>query len=247
MKNKFSIFVFYIFVILLWYLIAGLAGREIFPPPHRVIYVMLEGSIKGDLLLSSLLSLLRATFGFLVSGFLGLAVGMLLSQIRIFENLAESFLHTFQIVPNIVWVPVALVWFGASEWAIFFVLFIVGFLSVASYTLRAFRNVPKIFIDAARNMGEKGFGLYRNIKIPASVPTIIAGFKLAWIFVWRSLITAELIYASRGIGLVLNKAKDARNVEAMFAVILIIFLFGLLTEFLFGRLEHKISRRYGTT
>lgn len=244
-NDRLLIFLFYAGVIFFWYLLSWSVGKQNLPPPHSVLQSVFDGLIHKDFFLSSLSSFLRAIFGFLLSAGAGIACGVMLSQLEALAKVTEKFFHTLQILPNIVWVPVAFVWFGPSELSIFLILFVVGFLSVASHTLYGLRNVPKNLIDAALTMGEKGLGLYTHIKIPASIPAILIGFKLGWIFVWRSLITAELVYATKGVGLLLNRSKDAKNIEEMFAVIVIIFVFGLLTEFLFGKIESNFRKRYG--
>src|SRR5688500_2665212 len=132
-----------------------------------------------------------------------------------------------QALPSICWLPLALLWFGLSERAIFFVVLMGSVLSIATATEAGVRSVPPVYVRAARSMGARGFTLYRTVVFPAALPQILTGAKLGWSFAWRSLMAAELLYVSGGLGQMLTMARELHDMALVMAVMVVIVALGL--------------------
>src|SRR5699024_12427307 len=109
-----------------------------------------------------------------------------------YETLGTMIL-ALQSVPSIVWVSLAIIWFGFGETAIIFVVVIGGTFVMTMNIRTGVQNVSPVFINAAKTMGSKGTDLFLKVVIPASVPYAVTGVRLAWAFSWRALMASELL------------------------------------------------------
>ena len=95
-------------------------------------------------------------------------------------------------------------------------------------------------------MGAKGFNLYWNVIIPASLPSIVSGLKQGWSFAWRALMAGEMISATKGLGQVLMVGRDLADISQVMAVMLVIVVLGVgVDKLIFGRIEINIRERWG--
>jgi NitT/TauT family transport system permease protein len=110
----------------------------------------------------------------------------------------------------------------------------------------AFANVPPIYTRAARNMGASGFSLLLRVRVPSATPNLILASKVAWSFAWRSLLSAEIVFATVGIGFLLNQGRDFNDVSQVMATMVLAIVVGMAFErLLFAQLEVRVRRRWG--
>jgi len=108
--------------------------------------------------------------------------------------------------------------------------------------------MPKIYSMAGRNLGASGFQLFWYVLLPASLPFIVSGLKQGWAFAWRSLITAEMLYLSLGLGQILMMGRDLNDMSAVIAVMILIIAIGYVVDGLvFKSMESRLQRRWGLT
>jgi NitT/TauT family transport system permease protein len=110
------------------------------------------------------------------------------------------------------------------------------------------KQMPKIYAMAGRNLGARGFKLFWNVLLPASLPFIVSGLKQGWAFAWRSLITAEMLYLSLGLGQVLMMGRDLNDMSQVLAVMLLIIALGYVVDgLIFKGMERRLQHRWGLT
>jgi len=107
-----------------------------------------------------------------------------------------------------------------------FVVIMGSLLSVTLAMEDGRKQMPKIYGMAGRNLGATGFQLFWHVLLPASLPFIVSGLKQGWAFAWRSLITAEMLYLSLGLGQVLMMGRDLNDMSAVIAVMILIIAIG---------------------
>jgi NitT/TauT family transport system permease protein len=157
-------------------------------------------------------------------------------------------LVSLQSLPSICWWPLALLWFGLSQNAILFVVIMGSLLSVTLAMEDGRKQMPKIFSMAGRNLGARGFQLFWYVLLPASLPFIVSGLKQGWAFAWRSLITAEMLYMSLGLGQVLMMGRDFSNMSAVIAVMILIIAIGYIVDgLIFRSMERHLQNKWGLT
>ena len=148
------------------------------------------------------------------------------------------------------WVPLALLWFGQTEAAMFFVVVMGTLWSVIIATDAGVRNVPPIYARAARTMGSSGLHTWLRVILPAALPFIVGGMKQGWAFAWRSLMAAEIyvtILSGFGLGHLLHYGRELNAMEQVIGIMLVLLLIGLLADkILFSPWERFLHRRWGT-
>lgn len=216
----------------------------LFPSPGAVAQT-LYGLWKDQSLLRAISrTLARLGVGFLISLVLGSILAFLMVHFATFGKGIQPYVLGLQTFPSIAWVPLAIIWFGFSEAALLFVTIIGSLFSVTVSFADALRTVPPVYLKAARNMGSDGMDLILRVTVPAALPHLISAMKVGWSFAWRSLIGAEVIFASVGLGFLLNQGFE--NVAEVMGMMIVILVIGVLVDrVLFSRTHEWASRRRG--
>jgi len=124
---------------------------------------------------------------------------------------------------------------------------IVGSLfAVTASFADALRTVPPVYLKAARNMGSDGMDLILRVTVPAALPHLLTAAKVGWSFAWRSLIGAEIIFATVGLGFVLNQGAANLLLSRVIGVMIVILVIGVVVDRgFFSRTEEWTRRRRG--
>jgi NitT/TauT family transport system permease protein len=220
--------------------------RNLFPGPGEVGRKLLQLAGSEQLLPSLRSTMDRLLRGFLISVVAGGVIALAMARWPVAEKGLKPYLLGLQSIPSIAWTPLAIIWFGFSESSLIFVTVIGSLFSVALSFTDALNSVRPAHVLAARNMGSKGLGLLLRVKIPAAFPAVVSGIKQCWSFAWRSLIGAEIIFASVGLGYLLKSGQDFLDTAQVMAVMVVTLLLGILFEvLLFTRVELWVRKRWG--
>lgn len=239
---------FFAGLIVLWEILVRLQlwPAYVFPSPLAVARSLFDGILSGMVPLAVLTSLRRVTLAYAGSLLIGIPLGLLLGRSRILQDTLGTLVLGLQALPSICWLPLALLWFGLSETAIAFVVVMGAVLSITLSTADGVRNTPPLYLRAARTMGARGWRLYAGVILPSALPAILSGMKLGWSFAWRSLMAAELLYVSLGLGQVLTLGRELNDMSRVLAVMLVIVTIGLFTDYaVFRPAERSVRQRWG--
>lgn len=243
---------FFVLLALIWEIFAraNIWSDILLPAPSEIFMYLVSSFFDGTLLTACYVTLKRLVQGYIAGLILGIPIGLLNAKYRIFEDTIGVVALGFQALPSICWAPLAILWFGQTEMAMFFIVVMGSIWSIALATDTGVRNVPPIYIRAAKTMGSSGLHTWLNVIIPASFPFIISGMKQGWAFAWRSLMAAEVyitILTGFGLGHLLHYARELHAMEAVFGIMLIIVAIGLLVDrVIFTPLENYLHHRWGT-
>ena len=190
-------------------------------------------------------SFVRAISGFTIASAFAIPLGLLVGRFRSLREYVDPVIRSLYPIPGIAWIPLAILWFGLGNTAVIFVVFIAEFFPLYFNTEAGARNINPILIDAARCFGAKRFTLLRRVILPASIPFIITGMRIALGGAWRMIVAGEMLASQSGIGSVLMESRyQLRATDLMMAMILISIV-GYATERLIvGTLEHKTTERW---
>jgi NitT/TauT family transport system permease protein len=239
---------FFAGLILLWEALVRLHlwPTYVFPSPFAVGGSLLKGVVNGVIPLAILTSLRRLLLAYAISLMIGIPLGLMLGRSQVLQETLGTLVLGLQALPSICWLPLALLWFGLSETAIAFVVIMGAVLSITLSTADGVRNSPPLYLRAARTMGARGARLYSAVILPSALPAILSGMKLGWSFAWRSLMAAELIYITTGLGQVLTLGRELNDMARVMAVMLVIVGIGLLMDYaVFRPAEGKVRLRWG--
>ena len=241
--------IFYFLLVAIW---EGIFRLRIWPPylipsPGDVLQSLWGGMRDRTFLIGTWVSLRRIFIGYSISLAIGVALGLLIARFRLLEETVGSLIGVLQVLPSICWLPLAILWFGLSEWAIQFVVVMGAFLSIAIATDAGIKNIPPLYIRAARTMGLRRWELYRRVILPAALPSILTGMKLGWSFAWRSLMAGELLFVSVGLGQLLQTGRELNDLSQVISVMLVIMGVGLFFDHaIFAPIQNRLRRQWGT-
>lgn len=232
--------------ILGWHFTVRFSGSDIFPTPGEVVRGTIDLARKGVLFKYIVASLFRVASGYLLAVFIGIPLGLLLGW---FGRARMAFNPAIQIlrpISPIAWIPVAILWFGVSDLAPIFLIFLASLFPITTSAMAAVQNIQLNYIRAARNFGITGLELFRKVVLPASLPQILTGLRLALGVAWLVVVAAEMIAVNSGLGYLIIDARNAgKRYDLVVAGMALIGLIGLGLDWLVRRMETLDEVRWG--
>jgi NitT/TauT family transport system permease protein len=193
-------------------------------------------------------TLRRALIGFSLALVIGTVVGALVSRIRPLRAGVGSLITALQTLPSIVWVPFAIILFGANTTAILFVIVMTAAPAIANGLIAGADYLPPLLLRAGKTMGLRRVSLYRHVIMPATLPAYVNGLKQGWVFGWHGLIAAEIVVIILGqpsLGVLLSNDQDQADMAGAIAIILVILIIGIAVDVLFNAVNGRIRNRWG--
>ena len=223
--------------------LGGLAPRQFLPPPWTVaakfVDLTQEPFVGYTLQQHLLSSFTRFGMGFVLAVVIGVPLGLAMGWFRWLDVIVSPLFDALRFVAPIAWVPFAALWFGTGIGGPVLVIFSGAFPPCLINAYRGARYVDERLIEAAQTLGA------RHWLLPASVPSIVAGLRVSAGLAWQSLVGAELIVASSGIGYLLVKGQASISTSIVMSGMIAIGIVGFVIDALLQALEARIHRRRG--
>ena len=226
-------------VIVVWHVAVLVTGTTIFPSPVDVLKGLGElphlGAYIGD-------SLFRVGTGYLAAVVLGVPTGLALGWWSVLARAANPLIQMLRPISPLAWMPLAVIWFGVSNLAPIFLIFLASFFPIVLSTMNGVRNVPPMFVQAGRNFGLSTAALIARVIFPAILPNIVVGLRIAFGVAWLVLVAAEMIAVDSGLGYLIIDARNAgKRYDLVVGGMLLIGVIGLVLDVAIQRLE-KLKR-----
>ncbi|MET0858862.1 MAG: aliphatic sulfonate ABC transporter permease SsuC [Telluria sp.] len=205
---------------------AGWLSSRILPEPWAVARAFWTLAESGELWLHLRTSLWRAVCGFAIGAGAGLLLGLLTGSVRRAETLLDTTLQMIRNIPALALIPLVILWFGIDETAKLFLLAVGVFFPVYLNTFHGIRSADQSLLEMARSYGLSGWPLYRDVILPAALPSILVGMRFSLGLVWVLLIVAETISAQAGIGYMTMNAREFLQTDVVLVGILLYALLG---------------------
>ena len=231
-----------------WYLagVLGLTPARFLPMPHEVVlrgwqllFEPFAGLRQGEHLQSSLK---RYGWGFFLAAAIGVPLGLMMGRIRWLDRLVSPLFDAVRFVAPVAWVPFAALWFGTGIGGPILIIFTGAFPPCLINAYRGARGIEPRFIEAAEMLGVRPWSMFTQVVFPACVPSIIAGLRIGAGLGWLSLVGAELIVASGGMGYLIVKGQSAIATDIVMAGMLSIGAVGALIDIVLRRIEAFLLR-----
>jgi len=230
----------------LWGLAVRWSHSDLFPTPGNVARGIIELAEKGLLLKYTVASLFRVTWGFTLALVLGIPFGLVLGW---YSRAFQAFNPLIQIlrpISPIAWIPVAILWFGVSDAAPIFLIFLASIFPITVATIAAVQNMQPVYLRAAQNFGLGRWELFHRVIFRASLPQIITGVRIALGVAWLVVVAAEMIAVNSGLGYLIIDARNAgKRYDLVVAGMVMIGLIGLILDILVRQLEKLDAVRWG--
>lgn len=227
---------------LLWILIASTeAGGVIFAAPWEVVLKFFSKVQDGTLWQHFYISLFRVIVGFLCGFVASIPVAFLMGWYAPFRNLVAPWIQFVRNIPPLAYIPLVIAGAGVGEKAKIIVIFIASFLVLVVTIYQGVCNVDVTLIKAAKVLGASDGDIFFKVVIPASTPFILVGARLGLSASLTTLVAAELTGASKGLGMMIQKAQGYYDMATVLMGILIIGIIGLTFEQIVRFLERKLT------
>jgi len=221
-----------------WQAAVALSGTDLFPGPLAVAAGIVELAEKGLLVKYAVASLFRVTIGFALALLVGIPLGLLLGW---FERAYVAFnplIQALRPISPIAWIPIAILWFGVTDAAPIYLIFLASVFPICVSAIAAVHDLEPVYLRAARNFELSGLELFRRVVLPAALPQILTGVRIALGVAWLVVVAAEMIAVTSGLGFLIIDARNAgKRYDLVVAGMVLIGAIGLLLDLLVRRLE----------
>src|SRR6184192_1621914 len=224
--------------------LGGLAPRQFLPPPWTVaakFIDLIHEPFSGYTLQQHLASsFARFGMGFALAAVIGVPLGLAMGWFRWLDAIVSPLFDGLRFVAPIAWVPFAALWFGTGIGGPVLVIFTGAFPPCVINAYRGAKYVEPRYIEAARTLGVGNVRMVTEVLLPASVPSIVAGLRISAGLGWQSLIGAELIVASSGIGYLMVKGQSNISTAIVMSGMIAIGIVGVVIDVLLRALQARI-------
>lgn len=219
-------------LLLLWQALSmgGLLPTQILPAPSDVAAAAWRLGWSGELFHHIAVSTERAMAGLAVGGGIGLALGFLNGLSQLSARLSDTTLQMLRNVPHLALIPLVILWFGIDESAKLFLVALGVFFPIYLNTYHGVRTIDAGLAEMGRAYGLKGWVFFRQIVLPGAMPSILVGLRYALGIMWLTLIVAETISSSSGIGYMTMDAREFLQTDIVVLGIVIYALLGKLAD-----------------
>jgi sulfonate transport system permease protein len=234
-------------VVGLWAVVTatGAVPAHLLPAPLDVVRAGVQLAEQGILGQYVAISLQRVLLGFALGATVGLVLGAVVGLSRVGRLLLAPTAGAFRTVPSLAWVPLLLLWMGINEDSKVTLVAIGAMFPVYTTVAGALRHVDPHLVEAGRAFGLTRIPLLVTVQLPAALPAVVSGLRLALAQSWLFLVAAELLAASMGLGFLLTESSANGRVDRVLLAIVLLAVLGAATDAVVGIVERVLVRRWG--
>ncbi|TSB44769.1 ABC transporter permease subunit [Alkalicoccobacillus porphyridii] len=227
-----------------WQVIASveLVSSSLFPPPTTVLSSFWSLVTTGVLFTHMQISLYRAFLGLLIGGMIGLVLGILNGWSKVSFFTFDTSIQMVRNIPHLALLPLAIVWLGIGETSKIFLVALGVMFPIYINTLHGIRGIDPGYVEMGKMYGLRGWQLFRHIYLPGALPSIFVGFRYALGVMWLTLIVAETIATSDGLGYLAMNARQFMQTEVIIVTVIIYAFLGKLADVIAQAGEQKALR-----
>lgn len=238
-----------VLVLLAWDAAVVLSQNRLLPRPWQVATALWEMARAGLLFRYVLASLYRVTWGFFLAVLLGAPLGLIIGWWQTGHDALNPLIQFLRPISPIAWIPLAILWFGITEWGPIFLIFLASVFPITVAAAAAVRNIDPVYVKAARNFGLGQFELFRRVILPATLPQLLTSFRITLGIAWLVVVAAEMVVTDARIGGLGYLIMDARNAGSRYdlvvAAMVVIGAIGVLLDWMVRQLERFDEVRWG--
>jgi ABC-type nitrate/sulfonate/bicarbonate transport system permease component len=229
----------------IWHIASAyLLSSVLFPPPLRVVSKAIELARDGTLWENASISLQRIALGFFFGTMIGVPLGLAIGSFSIVRRVLEPYTEFFRFIPATALITVAVIWFGIGEGSkIFLIIYTTVFIVIIN-TAAGVSAVAPNKIRAARSLGANRAQVFLYVALPATVPFILTGMRLAMGNSFVTIVAAELVAANAGLGKMIWDSRLYMLVDNIFVALLVLGLLGFTADRLFRWAIYAFAGRY---
>lgn len=231
------------FAILVWQLVVTLTGvpHFILPSPTQVLSTLINS--RELIAWHASITIMEVLVGLLIGSFLGIATALNLMIFPLAKRLMMPILVFSQAVPVFALAPLLTLWLGYGVWSKIMMAVLIIYFPVASNFLDGLQRTDRGFLDLARTMRARSLEVLMRIRVPAALPSLGSGLKLAAVYAPIGAIIGEWVGASNGLGYLMLLANGRAKIDLMFASLFVLAAFTVVLHMAVSQLANSLTRR----
>lgn len=242
-KKKIVKLITYGGILILWQVLATAIDIPLVLPKPASIVVEFINSLRDLRVLENLsITLSRVIRGWLLAVVIGVPVGIAMGLSPIFDSVAGGIVNSMRQVPMMAWVPLSITWLGIGDGPTLFMIALNGVFQIILNTSSGVADISDDYYYAARSMGANKLSIFKNIVIPAAMPNILTGVRLALGSGWMSVMWAEFIATSAGLGYEIQEAQQMMRTDRLIALMVISAVIGVLLDQILQFLNRRLTK-----
>jgi NitT/TauT family transport system permease protein len=239
---------FPLLLIVLWDRAVALTGTRLIPSPRQVAVMMYDFSFggiyddafSGTILIHLWKSMQRVYGGFFLAALVAIPLGLALGRIKLLRQLLDPTISLLRPIPVTAWLPLSMIFFGLGPNAAIFLVFLGAFYPILLNTVFGVRSVDPRLFEAAAMLGCSGPAMFRQVMLPAALPAIFNGLRVAHGFAWILIVVGEMTGVPTGLGSVIMDGRTLSRTDLVITGMIVIGVAGFVTD----RIIVTISNRF---
>jgi taurine transport system permease protein len=235
--------------LLIWQLVVklGVVNEARLPPPttifHTLIVKTYDKNPDGNVLMVNILASLQvALTGFFCAIIIGIPLGLCMGWWEYADRFMRPIFELIRPVPPIAWIPLVVVWMGIGLQAKGLIIFFTAFVPCVINSYTGIKLTNKTLINVSKTFGATNFEIFYKIGLPSSLPMAFAGIRIALGNSWSTLVAAEMLAASAGLGYMIQMGRAVARPDIVIVGMIVIGTIGAILAGLLSLLEHRLLR-----
>lgn len=220
----------------------GLVRKSILPPPSRIMKTFVSILMSGELMGHIGISILRVLEGFVIGAILALIVGILCGLYKKVDDYLSLIIGFLRPIPVLAWTPLLILWLGIDEASKIALIAIGTFWTVLLNVVAGIKGTDNKLLEVAAILEKDKKTLLFKVILPSALPSIFTGMRSGIDMAWRSVVGAEMIAASRGIGFLITYSREISQPDVMIVGMICIGIIGIIIEKLLKIAEKRLLK-----
>ncbi len=233
----------------IWEMVAllKLVPEHYLAPPEAIFRLLIikihDPNPDGAVLTVNILSSLQISFtGFIAAILIGVPLGWLMGWYRVVDSVVNPIFDIVRPIPPVAWIPLTIVWMGVGLKAKATIVFLSAFIPCVINSYTGIRQTNPVLIHVGKTCGASDFTIFWKIGIPSAMTMTFTGIKLAIGNAWSTLVAAEMLAASSGLGYMILQGRNFGRTDIVMLGVLAIGIIGTIIITLFSHLENVVLR-----
>ncbi|MED1472788.1 ABC transporter permease [Bacillus salipaludis] len=231
-------------VLAIWSIAASFSDPQFLPGPIAVLHGAVDLSQDGSLFKYIWVSLVRVLTGWILGNLVAIPVGLLIGRFSFLRALFDPIINFVRFIPPLAFITLFMLWFGIGEQSKIFLIMYATFFIVTINTITGVQAVEEDKIRSTRSMGASEWQIMIHVIVPATLPYIFTGAKLAMGSSFMAIVGAEMVAANGGIGYMIWNSRLYFKTDWIFVGLVLLGLMGFFMDRVFNQFGKVVLKKY---
>lgn len=238
-----------LFVLLIWQLAVQFhwVSTRFFDSPMGVAQTIIrkisDKKPDGGILIQHIWASTKVVWlGFLLAALIGIPLGLFMGWFRMCDRIIRPLFEMLRPIPSLAWIPIVLLFLGIGVKARAVIIFTGCFVATVLNTYTGVRSTNQTLINVAKTCGASNMQTFWKVGVPSAMPMIFAGLKTSMGSAWGTIVAAEMLASSNGLGYMIQMGRSFGEVSLIIAGIIVIGILGFISSAIVGAVENVVLK-----